>query len=110
MLRMKISHRQFNQADGESWSPEIITIQPKYGTRSGYFTTVCFIVKGAGPSFSGKAISSDGHNSPKKQRMKNSDDNVFHYVLTWVEGGRDKGWVIHYRPQHPPLSADLEAA
>ncbi len=42
MLRMKISHRQFNQADGESWSPEIITIQPKYGTRSGYFTTVCF--------------------------------------------------------------------
>ncbi len=69
-----------------------------------------YIVKGAGPSFSGKAISSDGHNSPKKQRMKNSDDNVFHYVLTWVEGGRDKGWVIHYRPQHPPLSADLEAA
>jgi hypothetical protein len=42
--------------------------------------------------------------------MKTSEDNVFQYVLTWVEGGIDKGWVIHYRPQHPPLAGDVEAA
>lgn len=52
----------------------------------------------------------DGHTSPKVQHMKNSGDEVFGYVLTWIEGGRSKGWTIHYRPQHPPLSPELEAA
>jgi hypothetical protein len=42
--------------------------------------------------------------------MKNSEDDVFRYVFTWIEDGKDKGWTIHYRPQHPPLSVELEVA
>jgi len=62
------------------------------------------------PNFMLMGGSGDGHTSPKVQRMKRSEDQVFQYVLTWMEGGRDKGWIIHYRPKHPPLSSDLEAA
>jgi hypothetical protein len=68
-----------------------------------------YVVKDAGPRFIGKS-SGDGHTSPKFERMKNSEDEVFKYTLTWIEGGRSKGWTIHYRPQHPPLSPDLDAA
>ncbi len=68
-----------------------------------------YIVEDSGPRFIGKS-SGDGHNSPKVERMKNSEDEVFRYVFTWIEGGRSKGWTIHYRPQHPPLSAELEAS
>ena len=67
-----------------------------------------YIVNDAGPDFATKTISWDGHNCPTKRHIKSLDDDVFHYVLTWVEG-RDKGWVIHYRPQHPPLTDDMEA-
>lgn len=39
----------------------------------------------------------DGHRSPKVERMKESEDQAFHYVFTWLEGGRLEGWVTHYR-------------
>lgn len=38
----------------------------------------------------------DGHHSPKQERMKESEDESFRYVFTWIEGGSDKGWVTHY--------------
>ncbi len=38
-----------------------------------------------------------------------SEDATFSFILSWLEGG-PKGWSFHYRPKHPPLSAELEAA
>jgi TIR domain-containing protein len=38
----------------------------------------------------------NGHHSPKQERMKESEDESFRYVFTWIEGGSDKGWVTHY--------------
>jgi hypothetical protein len=69
-----------------------------------------YIVNEAGPDFATKLVFWDGHNAPTKRRLKDVDDNIFRYVLTWVDGGKDKGWIIHYRPQHAPLSADMDAA
>jgi hypothetical protein len=54
--------------------------------------------------------SGDGHTSPKTQLMKNAEDNAFQFVMTWMEGGSDKGWTFHYRPKHSPLSIEVEAA
>jgi hypothetical protein len=52
----------------------------------------------------------DGHTSPKTEVMKNAEDAAFQFVMTWMEGGSDKGWTFHYRPKHPPLSIEVEAA
>lgn len=52
----------------------------------------------------------DGHTSPKSQKMKQSEDDKFFYTMSWIEGGSDKGWTFHYRPKHPPLSDEMEAA
>lgn len=52
----------------------------------------------------------DGHTSPKPQRIKEATDDIFSFVFSWIEGGSDKGWVTHYRPKHPPLSAEVLAA
>jgi hypothetical protein len=49
----------------------------------------------------------DGHNAPKKQSMKQSEDASFDYRFTWIEGGNDKGWTFHYRPKHLPPSAEI---
>jgi hypothetical protein len=54
-------------------------------------------------------MSGDGHTAAKRQQMKQSEDDVFLYRFTWLEGGRDQGWVIHYRPKHLPLSAEFES-
>jgi hypothetical protein len=52
----------------------------------------------------------DGHTSPSPSELKRVDDDSFHFVLSWVEGPRQKGWIYHYRPKHPPLSPEVEAA
>lgn len=53
----------------------------------------------------------DGHTAAKVERMKAAEDDVFLYVLSWIdEGGNPKGWTIHYRAKHPPLSPELGAA
>jgi hypothetical protein len=52
--------------------------------------------------------SGDGHTAAKCEVMKQSEDAAFHYVFTWIEGNRQKGWTTHYRPIHPPLSAEME--
>lgn len=49
----------------------------------------------------------DGHNAPKRQSMKQSQDASFDYRFTWIEGGSDKGWTFHYRPKHLPPSAEI---
>jgi len=51
----------------------------------------------------------DGHNAPKRQSMKQSEDASFDYRFTWIEGGHDKGWTFHYRPKHLPPSAEISS-
>jgi hypothetical protein len=41
--------------------------------------------------------------------MKSTEDDNFRYVLTFVNTGRDKGFVTHYIPRHPPLSLEVAA-
>ena len=52
----------------------------------------------------------DGHTATKSNRFKETSDEIFSYVLTWLDGGGQKGWTLHYRPKHPPMSPELEAA
>jgi hypothetical protein len=52
----------------------------------------------------------DGHTSPVSKQLKEYEDDIFRFVLSWVEGGGQKGWTYHYYPKHPPLSVELEAA
>jgi hypothetical protein len=54
-------------------------------------------------------MSGDGHTAMSVKQMKQSDDEVFQYRFTWLESANDKGWVIHYRPKHPPLSSELQS-
>src|SRR5439155_24016167 len=54
--------------------------------------------------------SSDGHRAPEVKQLKKTEDAVFSYVLTWLTGGRDKGWTVHLRPKHPPVSPEIRGA
>jgi len=54
-------------------------------------------------------MTGDGHTSMSNEQMKESVDDVFRYKFTWLEKANDKGWVIHYRPKHPPLSSELQS-
>jgi len=51
----------------------------------------------------------NGHVSPKSELKKQSEDENFFYNMSWIDGGSDKGWTMHYRPKHPPLTAELQA-
>jgi hypothetical protein len=59
---------------------------------------------------SGSRPSGDGHTSPTIEVMKTSEDAGFLYAMTFIKGGSEKGWTFHYRPKHPPLSTEVEAA
>jgi hypothetical protein len=51
----------------------------------------------------------DGHFAAKSEKLKNSEDDIFWYVLSWINSNEeDKGWVIHYRPKRPPLSSEIK--
>lgn len=52
----------------------------------------------------------DGHTSPNQQRLKEAADNHFRFVLTWLTGGADKGWVIHYQAGDSEQSQKLLSA
>jgi hypothetical protein len=51
----------------------------------------------------------DGHTAMSVQSMKQGEDDTFTYKFSWPELGDQKGWVIHYRSKHGPLSAELES-
>jgi hypothetical protein len=51
----------------------------------------------------------DGHNAPKRDAMKQSQDALFDYRFTWIQGGSAKGWTFHYRPKHLPPSAEISS-
>jgi hypothetical protein len=63
---------------------------------------------GAGRGYPG--ASGDGHTSPSADRMKESEDDNFSFVLTGLKGGRDHGWGYHYRAKQLPLSPEVQAA
>jgi hypothetical protein len=52
----------------------------------------------------------DGHTAMKTESMKRSEDESFSYAFTWREAEDGKGWVIHYKPKHPPMAEDVHAA
>lgn len=52
----------------------------------------------------------DGHTSSTAQRLKETADDYFSYVLSWMNEPHFKGWITHYRPKNPPLSAEFQAA
>ena len=54
--------------------------------------------------------SGDGHTASKIERMKESQDEFFRYVFTWIDAGGRKGWTTHYRAIHMPLSSEFQAA
>lgn len=54
--------------------------------------------------------SGDGHTAAKSERMKDSADDVFQYVFTWIVGDGQKGWTTHYFPKHSPLTPEIDRA
>jgi hypothetical protein len=70
----------------------------------GYFYGTASRSSGNGHSF----LSGDGHTGMKIDSMKKSEDDAFLYRFTWIETAREKGWVTHYHPKHPPLSSELQ--
>jgi hypothetical protein len=52
----------------------------------------------------------DGHTATKSNKLKESTDDGFSFVLTRMDNNDEKGWTFHYRPKHPPMSPELEAA
>ena len=53
----------------------------------------------------------DGHSSgTTPEVMKASEDDAFNFLFTWIKlSEREKGWTIHYRPKHLPVSVDIES-
>jgi hypothetical protein len=52
-------------------------------------------------------LSSDGHTGESHEKLKETDDARFRYILTWMKHGDDGGWTTHYVPKEP-LSPDEE--
>ena len=98
-----VSYKAFERADQHFRACGILLNQPEgwgffYGKES------------SNRHFRSQKPAGNGHVSPKNQRMKEAEDQYLKYKFTWIEGGSDKGWTTHYRPIHPPLSAEIEAA
>jgi hypothetical protein len=55
------------------------------------------------------AMSGDGHTAMKTDAMKKTEDDKFLFRFTFIDTGREKGFVTHYRPKHPPLSSELRS-
>jgi len=51
--------------------------------------------------------SSDGHTGESHEKLKETEDGRFRYLLTWMKQAGDGGWTTHYVPKEP-LSPDEE--
>ena len=49
----------------------------------------------------------DGHTAQQIRSMKQTEDDTFLFSFSFIETEHEKGFVTHYRPKHPPLSAEL---
>jgi hypothetical protein len=54
-------------------------------------------------------MNGDGHAALSRQLMNASDDDKFFYKFTFIDTGREKGFVTHYQPRHPPLSSEMRS-
>jgi hypothetical protein len=54
-------------------------------------------------------LTGDGHNAMSVKPMNQKEDERFLYHLTFIETDREKGFVTHYRPRHPPLSSEVQS-
>jgi hypothetical protein len=54
-------------------------------------------------------LSGDGHTAMSTKPMKSSEDDKFRFAFTFIDTGRGKGFVTHYRPLHPPLSSEVRS-
>lgn len=52
----------------------------------------------------------DGHTASHLKILKTSEDDFFYFAMSFISNQNDerKGFVIHYRPKHTPLSAELQ--
>ena len=55
-------------------------------------------------------IRGDGHTAATINRMKESEDEYFQFVFSWIEASGKKGWTTHYRAKHMPLSSEFVSA
>ena len=51
----------------------------------------------------------DGHRGTSQKRMKESNDEHFEFVFSWLEQGSGEGWTTHYRAKEQPPSAEMES-
>jgi hypothetical protein len=64
--------------------------------------------KPSGRSYRGpEQASGDGHTAMKVESMKSTEDSRFQFRLTFVDTGREKAFVTHYRPKHLPVSSEV---
>jgi hypothetical protein len=63
--------------------------------------------KPSGRSYRTPGISGDGHIAVKVEQMKATEDDRFLFHFTFIDTGREKAFVTHYRPKHFPLSSEL---
>jgi len=52
----------------------------------------------------------DGHRGEQQQTIDRSEDEHFYFALSSLSNRNDRGWTIHYRPKHPPLSQEMLGA
>ena len=63
-----------------------------------------------GRRYSSEYVSGNGHIAPKVKRLKESEDEYFKFIFTFIEGAGTNGWTTHYRAKHMPLSPEFAAA
>ena len=52
---------------------------------------------------------SDGHRGTNQKRLKQSGDEHFEFIFSWLEQGSNEGWTTHYRVKEQPPSAEMES-
>ncbi len=64
--------------------------------------------KPSGRSYRGPpGASGDGHTAQDVRSMKSTADDRFLFRFTFIDTGREKAFVTHYRPKHLPISSEL---
>lgn len=52
-------------------------------------------------------VSGDGHTATDVKSMKSAEDDRFQFRFSFIDTGRDKAFVTHYRPKHLPVSSEV---
>src|SRR5436305_6213760 len=47
-------------------------------------------------------VGGDGHTGAQEKPLKQTEDDMFRYVLTWIDRPSGRGWVTHYAPKQAP--------